>query len=65
MTAAILKSWRLRLGLSQKAAAEALGVSLRMLQYYESGDMPIPKTVALACAAVAAEPPLEAIDNDR
>lgn len=60
MTASDLKTWRHRLGLSQKAAAEAIGVSLRMYQYYESGEMVIPKTVALACAAVAAEPPLEA-----
>lgn len=64
MTAAELKSWRLRLGLSQRAAAEALGVSLRMYQYYEAGQMAIPKTVALACAAVAAELPLEATDHD-
>ncbi|MDN5938990.1 MAG: helix-turn-helix domain-containing protein, partial [Salinisphaera sp.] len=57
MTAADLKSWRSRLGLSQRAAAEALGVSARMSQYYEAGEMVIPNTVALACAAVGGGPP--------
>lgn len=48
-----LKAWRERLGLSQPAGAEAIGVARRTLQYYEGGQ-PIPKTVALACSAVAA-----------
>lgn len=54
MTPAELKSWRQSLGLSQKAAAEALGVSLRSYGYYESGQFLIPRTVELAAAAVAA-----------
>jgi hypothetical protein len=31
-----------------EAAAEALGVSRRMLAYYRSGAKPVPRTVALA-----------------
>lgn len=59
MSPAAIKSWRARLGLSQQAAAEALGVSLRMYAYYEKGrredgrTVEIPRTVALAAAAVA------------
>lgn len=64
MTASDLKTWRQSIGLSQRAAAEALGVSLRMYQYYEAGERPIPKTVALACAAAAAQPLLEASAHD-
>lgn len=35
--------------LTQERAAEAIGVSRRMLNYYLSGAKPIPKTVWLAC----------------
>jgi transcriptional regulator with XRE-family HTH domain len=48
-----LKEWRKRLGLSQLGAANALGISLRAFQNYESGERYIPKPVALACAAIA------------
>jgi transcriptional regulator with XRE-family HTH domain len=37
MTPASLKAWRKHLGLSQKAAAEAIGKSRAMYQYYEAG----------------------------
>lgn len=53
MTPASLKAWRKHLGLSQKAAAEAVGVSHRQYCYYESGAFSVPHTVALACAAIA------------
>lgn len=59
MTPEALKAWRKRLGLSQQAAADALGVSLRMYAYYEKGrredgrTVEIPRTVALAAAAIA------------
>lgn len=43
------KRWRQRIGLTQERAADALGLSLRMVKYYESGTKPIPKTVRLAC----------------
>jgi hypothetical protein len=41
--------WRLRHGLSLTAAADALGLSRRMVAYYSNGERPIPKTVMLAC----------------
>ena len=51
------KRWRKTLGLSQKAAAEALGLKRRVVQYYEKGerdgkDVGIPKAVRLACYAL-------------
>lgn len=42
--------WRTRHGLSLSAAAEALGLSRRMVAYYSSGSKPVPRTVLLACA---------------
>lgn len=41
--------WRLRHGLSLSEAAEALGLSRRMVAYYASGAKPVPRTVLLAC----------------
>jgi hypothetical protein len=41
--------WRLRHGLSLTGAAEALGLSRRMVAYYANGEKPVPKTVLLAC----------------
>ena len=54
MTAEQFKMWRERLGLSLTGAAERLGVSRRAVQFYQSGERPISKTVALACAALEA-----------
>lgn len=42
-------NWMARHELSLDAAAQALGVSRRMLAYYRSGAKPVPRTVALAC----------------
>lgn len=42
-------NWMARHQLTLDAAAEALGVSRRMLAYYRSGAKPVPRTVALAC----------------
>ena len=53
MTPAALRTWRKHLGLSQKAAAEAIGKSRAMYQRYEMGMDPVPLTMELACAAVA------------
>lgn len=52
------RKWRKALGLSQKDAAEALGLKRRMIQYYEKGErdgdhVHIPLTVALACYALS------------
>ena len=52
------KRWRKSLKLSQKEAAVALGLKRRILQYYEKGErdgerVRIPKTVRLACYALA------------
>ncbi len=57
MTPESFKRWRKKLGLSQKEAAEALGLKRRIVQYYEQGQrdgntIKIPKTVRLACFAV-------------
>ncbi|CAN5293137.1 DUF2442 domain-containing protein [soil metagenome] len=42
-------NWMARHHLTLDTAAEALGVSRRMLAYYRSGAKPLPRTVALAC----------------
>ncbi len=52
------KKWRKSLDLSQKEAAEALGLKRRVVQYYEKGErggkkVKIPKTVRLACYALS------------
>ena len=41
--------WRLKHGLSLSKAAEALGLSRRMVAYYSNAEKPVPKTVLLAC----------------
>ena len=58
MSPAAFKRWRKSLRLSQKEAAHALGLKRRILQYYEKGErngeaVEIPKTVRLACYALA------------
>lgn len=60
MTGPEFRAWRKRLSFSRKRAAEALGLSESQLADYEAGikrgtdrPAPIPKHVALACAAVA------------
>lgn len=42
-------AWRASLGLSLAQAARALGLSRRMVAYYDSGERPVPRVVALAC----------------
>ena len=51
------KKWRKSLGLSQKNAAEMLGLKIRIIQYYEKGKkgkktINIPKYIQLACLAL-------------
>ena len=48
MSAEEFKNWRERKAYSLDGAAKALGVSRRMVAYYERGARPIPRVVALA-----------------
>lgn len=53
------KNWRRSLKLSQKDAANALGLKRRMIQYYEKGERDgqqviIPLSVRLACYSITA-----------
>lgn len=41
--------WRLRHALSLSGAADALGVSRRMVAYYSNGEKKVPKPILLAC----------------
>jgi len=41
--------WRLRHGLSLSKAADALGLSRRMVAYYSNGEKPVPRAILLAC----------------
>lgn len=52
MTAAAFRHWRKRKDYTLDAAACALGISRRMAAYYEQGDKPIPRVVALATQAL-------------
>jgi DNA-binding XRE family transcriptional regulator len=61
MTPEQFKSWRVEMGFTQDEAAEALGVSKATIGNYDKGirredgrPVVIPKTVALACAALMA-----------
>ncbi|HSV54176.1 MAG TPA: hypothetical protein VLJ57_18805 [Burkholderiaceae bacterium] len=56
----IIWNWMARHELTLDAAAEALGLSRRMLAYYRSGEKPLPRTVALACLGWEAEQRLAA-----
>lgn len=53
MTPDQMKDWRNRLGLNGTKAAEALGCNRNALAGWEAGKHPIPKYIALACAAIA------------
>lgn len=52
------KRWRKSLSLSQREAADQLGLKRRVVQYYEKGErdgqsVKIPRTVRLACYALS------------
>jgi plasmid maintenance system antidote protein VapI len=53
MTSDSLAAWMERLGFNKVRAAAALGISRNTLDGYLTGKHDIPKTVALACAAIA------------
>ena len=46
------RQWRERRAYTLDAAAAALGISRRMVAYYEQGKKPIPRVVALATRAL-------------
>jgi hypothetical protein len=50
-----LLDWMQAHQLTQQAAADAIGISRRMLNYYLSAEKPIPKTVWLACLGWATQ----------
>ena len=52
MTAEAFRAWRERHAYTLDAAARALGVSRRMVAYWEKGERPIPRLVALATRAL-------------
>lgn len=52
MGGALLRAWRRRTGRTQEEAARDLGLSRRMLAYYESGQHAAPVTVLLAARAL-------------
>jgi DNA-binding XRE family transcriptional regulator len=67
MTPESLRAWRQRMRWSKATAADALGLSITGYFQYETGKplagkkepRPIPKTVALACAAITHRLPPE------
>ena len=52
MTPEAFRHWRERKAYTLDEAARALGLSRRMVAYYEKGDRPIPRVVALATRAL-------------
>jgi len=60
MSADAFHAWRLRHHYTLDAAAQALGVSRRMVVYYDHGEKPIPRTVALATLGLDHSPQGEA-----
>ncbi len=52
MSSSDFKSWRQRQALTLDSAAKALGLSRRSVAYYEQGEKPIPRVVALATRAL-------------
>jgi len=57
MTPSEFRTWRKSLKLTQKAAAQKLGLKPRIIQYYEKGErngsfFAVPRSVELACFAI-------------
>lgn len=48
MTPAALREWLARLGLSQQAAARAVGLNPRTMRRYLAGESPVPAWMELA-----------------
>jgi hypothetical protein len=49
MATAAFRAWRRRHRLSLAGAAAALGISRRLVAYYDSGERAVPKPIMLAC----------------
>lgn len=58
--AVTLRRWRRDAPLTRPQAAEALGISERMLAYYEAGERVVPRAILLAVRALAG-----GLDEDR
>lgn len=54
MTPDQMRDLRQRSALTQAGLAMRLGVTARAVKHWEAGSRPIPRTVALACLALAA-----------
>ena len=52
LSADAFRQWRERCAYTLDTAAAALGISRRMVSYYEQGKKPIPRVVALATRAL-------------
>lgn len=52
MNGVLLRAWRRRTGRTQEEAARDLGLSRRMLAYYEGGEHEVPRSVLLAARAL-------------
>lgn len=52
MSAAQMKAWRQRLGLTQSQAAQALGVTAQHYRKLEGGKTPVAHVYALACREI-------------
>ncbi len=52
------RHWRERKAYTLDSAARALGISRRMVAYYEQGGKPIPRLVALAARALELQSPV-------
>lgn len=55
LSAKAFRQWRERQAHTLDTAAAALGISRRMIAYYEQGKKPIPRVVALATRALELE----------
>ena len=55
MTPDAFREWRTKRAYTLDSAARALGLSRRMVAYYEEGQKPIPRVVALAARALEHE----------
>jgi len=60
MSSEAFRTWRKNHNLTLDRAADLLGLSRRMVAYYDSGEKPIPRTVMLATRALDGE--LQSID---